>query len=246
MNCDSPERSNEAWLQRSDSSTGSQHPSSISESEMLLINERIDKQPQQHDILTNTTIHQLGDSLSNPAINYPSSLCKIPTEHISYCQDYQLPMNDAKSPPAHASKMLESPKTTFFHNHLPDQSIDLKCDIIDVSLSSAMPQTTTTPSADLTPVGIFWKRIDIEIVPGHNVPLLGSDESWHAFKNDNVIPTECSACQTFLYCIDTASMVICPSCRMVSPLDQNGCIESEGLGLGLSVECVFDMLDRED
>jgi hypothetical protein len=86
-----------------------------------------------------------------------------------------------------------------------------------------------------------WDRLQVELLPGHFVPLIGSDETWQAFCADNVIDIECSSCQTFLYCKNTAEMVLCPECRMVSPIDNVG-IGAEGLGLGLSVVAAFDML----
>jgi hypothetical protein len=86
-----------------------------------------------------------------------------------------------------------------------------------------------------------WDRLQIELLPGHFVPLIGSDETWQAFCADNVIDIECSSCQMYLYCKNTAEMVMCPECRMVSPIDDVG-LGAEGLGLGLSVVAAFDML----
>jgi hypothetical protein len=86
-----------------------------------------------------------------------------------------------------------------------------------------------------------WDRLQVELIPGHFVPLIGSDETWQAFCADNVIDIECSSCQMFLYCKSTAEMVMCPECRMVSPIDDVG-LGAEGLGLGLSVVAAFDML----
>jgi hypothetical protein len=86
-----------------------------------------------------------------------------------------------------------------------------------------------------------WDRLQVELLPGHFVPLIGSEETWQAFCADNVIDIECSSCQMFLYCKNTAEMVLCPECRMVSPIDDVG-LGAEGLGLGLSVVAAFEML----
>jgi hypothetical protein len=86
-----------------------------------------------------------------------------------------------------------------------------------------------------------WDRSQVELVPGHFVPLIGSEETWQAFCADNVIDIECSSCEIFLYCKNTAEMVLCPGCRMISPTDKVG-IGAEGLGLGLTVAAAFDML----
>jgi hypothetical protein len=86
-----------------------------------------------------------------------------------------------------------------------------------------------------------WDRFQVELVPGHFVPLIGSEETWQAFCTDNVIDIECSSCQMILYCKNTAEMVLCPECRMVSPID-DVVLGAEGLGLGLSVAAAFEML----
>jgi hypothetical protein len=86
-----------------------------------------------------------------------------------------------------------------------------------------------------------WDRLQVELLPGHFVPLIGSDETYQAFCADNVIDIECSSCQMFLYCKNTAEMVLCPECRMISPIDDVG-LGAEGLGLGLSVAAAFELL----
>jgi hypothetical protein len=86
-----------------------------------------------------------------------------------------------------------------------------------------------------------WSRSQVELLPGYYVSLIGSEETWQAFCEDNVITTECSSCQLFLYCKDTAGMVICPGCRAISPVDDVG-LGTEMLGLGLTVEVAFEML----
>jgi hypothetical protein len=90
-----------------------------------------------------------------------------------------------------------------------------------------------------------WDRFQVELLPGHYVPLIGSDETWQAFCEDNVIHIECSSCQMFLYCKRTAEMVMCPGCRMISPIDEVDDVgrRAEGLGLGLSVAAAFEMLE---
>lgn len=87
----------------------------------------------------------------------------------------------------------------------------------------------------------IWDRLQVELLPGHFVPLIGSEETWQAFCADNVLDIECSSCQMFLYCKNTAEMVMCPDCRMVSPVGDAG-LGSEGLGLGLSVAAAFELL----
>jgi hypothetical protein len=86
-----------------------------------------------------------------------------------------------------------------------------------------------------------WDRKQVELLPGYYVSLIGSEETWQAFCEDNVVTTECSSCQNFLYCKDTVSMVICPGCRVISPVDEAAGLGTEMLGLGLTVEVAFEI-----
>jgi hypothetical protein len=54
-----------------------------------------------------------------------------------------------------------------------------------------------------------WDRLQVELLPGHFVPLIGSEETWQAFCADNVVVVDikCSSCELFLYCKNTAEMV---------------------------------------
>lgn len=88
-----------------------------------------------------------------------------------------------------------------------------------------------------------WVRPSIDIAPGYSVPLRGTEETLAAFKQDRVFQTECSNCETFLYCISTANMVLCPVCREMSPVltdDPTNETAAESLGMGLTVEFVIE------
>ena len=90
---------------------------------------------------------------------------------------------------------------------------------------------------------IEWQRSTIEVTPGYYLPLCGALETMYAFQKDFVIHAECAYCDSFLYCIDTAVMVLCPSCRSISPLPRNSVsagMATGSIGLGLTVEHVFE------
>jgi hypothetical protein len=88
----------------------------------------------------------------------------------------------------------------------------------------------------------------IEVKPGIAVPLKGCEETWKAFCRGKVTETECSSCQTFLYCVATATVVLCPCCHFLSHVGGNDdegqqhSDEGEGeggdVGIGLTVEDV--------
>lgn len=58
----------------------------------------------------------------------------------------------------------------------------------------------------------------IEVMPGYKVPLRGANETWQCVENDFFLPTSCMACSADICCIQDAEYVICPTCKVVSPL----------------------------
>lgn len=81
----------------------------------------------------------------------------------------------------------------------------------------------------------------IEIAPGMMARLRGADETWAAVENDYYIPTQCFCCQLDICCIMDANFVLCPQCKVVSPLE--GCAQpgfDGGVGLGFT----FDDLQK--
>ena len=59
----------------------------------------------------------------------------------------------------------------------------------------------------------------IPIAPGVNARLRGADETWQCIERDFYLPVVCFACTLEMCCIQDADYVICPMCRVVSPLD---------------------------
>lgn len=60
--------------------------------------------------------------------------------------------------------------------------------------------------------------LQIEISPGVFARLRGSEETWNAIKSGNSTHTKCFSCELSLLCISDAEYVICPACRVVSPI----------------------------
>jgi hypothetical protein len=62
------------------------------------------------------------------------------------------------------------------------------------------------------------ERAMIEIEPGFFSPLRGADETFDAVKYDFYTPTECFCCSETIFCIQDADYILCPTCRVVSPV----------------------------
>jgi hypothetical protein len=87
----------------------------------------------------------------------------------------------------------------------------------------------------------------VEIFPGVTSRLRGTQETLQAVANDFYTPVSCFACNEDVFCVADVSYVICPGCKVVSPLDADDKvfdgqpIERHGLGLGFTVESLFQM-----
>jgi hypothetical protein len=79
-----------------------------------------------------------------------------------------------------------------------------------------------------------YKRPFIEVMPGIFCALRGSEETWQALLDGSTQHTKCASCSLSLECINAVSMVLCPTCRMITPL------EGGDGGLGLGVEAPSD------
>lgn len=104
--------------------------------------------------------------------------------------------------------------------------------------------------------------IEIEIAPGEFRQLRGAEETMWALQQGRYQVVDCMNCSSCLQCIDNCELVICPDCRMVSPIvlaDENN--EEEFRGLSDQVDTVdfkvgpvrnrededdFDLLQEED
>jgi len=78
----------------------------------------------------------------------------------------------------------------------------------------------------------------VEIAPGQHVRLRGAEETWAAIEQGFYLPATCFGCTLDLYCIQDADFVLCPLCRVISPVDgisetQRNSLMRRGGGLGL-------------
>jgi hypothetical protein len=76
----------------------------------------------------------------------------------------------------------------------------------------------------------------IEVAPGEWFHLRGADETWRAIENDFFMPCTCISCGLVIFCIQDASFVVCPQCRVVTPMDMDNQDKDGGIGLGFTME----------
>jgi hypothetical protein len=76
----------------------------------------------------------------------------------------------------------------------------------------------------------------IEVSPGEHLRLRGADETWRAVQVDFYMPCECMCCSLTIFCIQDAACVLCPECRVVSPMVGASTGSDGGVGLGFTID----------
>jgi hypothetical protein len=101
------------------------------------------------------------------------------------------------------------------------------------------PNSASFPKEDLN-LPAVGGQIEVEIMPGVFAPLRGSEETWRAVKAGNIEIVVCICCCNRIQCIADAEYILCPECRVVSPVGNrcrgspaSGQHKSRGVGLGL-------------
>jgi hypothetical protein len=101
----------------------------------------------------------------------------------------------------------------------------------------------------------------IEVAPGEFLRLIGAYETRDAVRDRHTVQTSCLVCSLTLVCANQADCVLCPSCRVVSPIiDNNNNLSSSsrcpsspgkkrhytfgGVGMGL-LQCEFIELQQQ-
>lgn len=79
------------------------------------------------------------------------------------------------------------------------------------------------------------RQVYVEIAPGLTARLRGALETWHCIERDFYLPTMCLDCTMDLFCIQDASHVLCPTCRVISPMEGLVLGYDGGIGMGFTV-----------
>ena len=81
------------------------------------------------------------------------------------------------------------------------------------------------------------KPVFIDISPGVRARLRGFQETKACIERDFFLPALCYCCTLSLFCIMDANYVVCPACRVVSPLDGGADLAYDGgVGLGFTFD----------
>jgi hypothetical protein len=88
-----------------------------------------------------------------------------------------------------------------------------------------------------------WSRARVTLAPGQSTEMVGVEEALHAYQINHCNDTTCTHCETFLYCIDIASMVYCPSCQCISHVTNGDDRTKQGelLCIGLTVDTILEV-----
>eukprot|EP00977_Amphora_coffeiformis_P026892 scaffold31414_cov183-Amphora_coffeaeformis.AAC.11 len=120
------------------------------------------------------------------------------------------------------------PRPSGFHRDLSVRS---------VSFSAPAPPppapplaSSQVPPADETPR-------TVEISPGNFQILRGHQETLRYVRRDEVASTTCLSCSDTIYAINDAAMVVCPTCRSITPMRSEG----NGLALGFTAHEWLDI-----
>jgi hypothetical protein len=88
-------------------------------------------------------------------------------------------------------------------------------------------------------------RSMILVSPGHEARLRGAAETCQAIQRDFYLACVCFDCQAPLFCILDAWLVLCPHCRVISPIyHSNGDVamnQEGGVGLGFTIETLMEV-----
>jgi hypothetical protein len=77
----------------------------------------------------------------------------------------------------------------------------------------------------------------IQVAPGIQAPLRGSDETWEAIKQDFYVPGMCLSCDITLFVIQDAAYVLCPDCHCVNIMEGDFVDRiAAGVGLGFKYD----------
>lgn len=83
--------------------------------------------------------------------------------------------------------------------------------------------------------GVPTTGVLIEISPGVQARLRGSEETWQAILDGGYAPVHCMGCSTSLFAIQDCSFVLCPHCRVISPMDAAD-NKREAVGMGFTFD----------
>jgi hypothetical protein len=84
-----------------------------------------------------------------------------------------------------------------------------------------------------------YQALEVEVAPGEYMQLRGSAETLKAVESGKACIVTCLVCEANLWCVSDADLVLCPDCRIFSPLSSQQTSQPwsrrGGVGLGAKV-----------
>jgi hypothetical protein len=178
----------------------------------------------------------MGEVLPSESL-YPSRL-EIEAIEIPDCQEvFQRKANVTRRGETCSGHVSSKPTQTTTPS-CQDQLSSYSCKAFARNESGG--SSTTQPRMDV-PGPPHISRFVLEVAPGLFLPLHGSQETSSAMQEGKLVSCNCFVCMETVMCVPQASYVLCPDCRVVSPVA--GCLslkrrvtlpgEMGGVGLGL-------------
>jgi hypothetical protein len=108
--------------------------------------------------------------------------------------------------------------------------------------AAAAPISTTMPTTKMAPYNSSLSTtMTIEVAPGLSVRLRGADETWRAIQTDQYQPCTCLECNANMFCIQDAWLVLCPTCRVASPVNVSVNTNRDGgVALGFTMDVLAE------
>jgi len=96
---------------------------------------------------------------------------------------------------------------------------------------------------------VLPERPLLEVAPGLLMHLMGTEETMKAIQRGDISVTQCVACSVDIHCHSQSEYVLCPDCRVVSPVNQldndTDIAPRQGglVGLGIKTDMLLTMME---
>ena len=171
---------------------------------------------------------QSEDSMIGSVLEIPSSSTSSSWEDLAHEEVCYEKMPPTTPPRPKMSERAVSfrvpPRSNGLHRNASVRSLSIQNErTASATLSHGVPSRETTPSSNT----------NIEISPGNFQTLRGHKETLQYVREDKIASTTCLFCSDTIYAINDAAMVVCCTCRSITPM-QEAVGDGHGLALGFS------------
>lgn len=198
--------------------------------------------PHDNDVLKNTTTNN-NKRTTNHGNNFSSADGlgnNNPADSSDYSED-RYPYSTTNINNRNAMTLIGSRMNPQLDNNNRHQRFQVlprsttrSDDAFDHSLEHWKHNHSTTPQLRQRSPHERPHQAHVHVAPGLSLRLRGAAETKEAIDHDFFLPTMCLSCQLDLYCIQDANYVVCPRCRVVTPMDDMVQGYDGGVGLGFT------------